>query len=213
MVTGFLAVLEPEKDIQATVISGRIPELIGEIQNENSSVLLIDMPRDFDCDILAELQRRWPDLKVVLWAESISVELAHRAIALGVRGILREDSPNDHLARCLRNVSGGEMWFDGVLLNALLGMKKVRLSRREGQLMRLASQGLCNKEMAFTLGIAEGTVKVYLSKLFKKVGVTDRFELALYGLRNLGLETVERPKQTQVISLPHPLPADPSFVQ
>jgi DNA-binding CsgD family transcriptional regulator len=61
----------------------------------------------------------------------------------------------------------------------------VALTKRESQLVALLSQGLKNKEIASTLQISEGTVKVYLSRLFQKVGVKDRFELALYGLRNL----------------------------
>ena len=59
------------------------------------------------------------------------------------------------------------------------------LTQREGQLVSLLSQGLKNKEIATTLMISEGTVKVYLSRLFQKVGVKDRFELALFGLKNL----------------------------
>jgi DNA-binding CsgD family transcriptional regulator len=59
------------------------------------------------------------------------------------------------------------------------------LTRREGQLVTLLPQGLKNKELAYALGITEGTVKVYLSKLFKKLGVNDRFELALYALKNV----------------------------
>jgi DNA-binding CsgD family transcriptional regulator len=61
----------------------------------------------------------------------------------------------------------------------------VALTQREGQLVSLLSQGLKNKEIATTLMISEGTVKVYLSRLFQKVGVKDRFELALFGLKNL----------------------------
>jgi DNA-binding CsgD family transcriptional regulator len=61
----------------------------------------------------------------------------------------------------------------------------VALTKRESQLVALLSQGLKNKEIASTLQISEGTVKVYLSRLFQKVGVKDRFELALYGLKNL----------------------------
>jgi len=47
------------------------------------------------------------------------------------------------------------------------------------------AQGLRNKEIAFSMGITEGTVKVYLYKLFKKLGMRDRLEMALYGRRNL----------------------------
>jgi DNA-binding CsgD family transcriptional regulator len=60
----------------------------------------------------------------------------------------------------------------------------IPLTRREGQLVMLLSQGLKNKEISAALSISEGTVKVYLSRLFQKVGAKDRFELALYGLRN-----------------------------
>ena len=60
-----------------------------------------------------------------------------------------------------------------------------RIDAAQGQLVSLLSQGLKNKEIATTLMISEGTVKVYLSRLFQKVGVKDRFELALFGLKNL----------------------------
>jgi DNA-binding CsgD family transcriptional regulator len=63
--------------------------------------------------------------------------------------------------------------------------RRVRLTPREGQLIALLVQGLKNKEIAAQLELSEGTVKVYLSKLFQKVGAKDRFELALFGLRNL----------------------------
>ena len=181
---GFLAVLEPENDIFPVVISGGVRELIEGTQRESPDAVLIELTTDFDYGILVELQRQCPGTRVVLWVQSISVELAHRTKALGVRGILRKDSPTELLVRCLRNVSEGEVWFEKALLDSLLWGEQVRLSPREGQLLRLVSQGLSNKEVAFRLGIAEGTVKVYFSKLFRKVGVNDRYELALYGLRN-----------------------------
>ena len=49
----------------------------------------------------------------------------------------------------------------------------------------MLAQGLKNKEIAFRMGIVEGTVKVYLSRLYSKLGVNDRFELALLTLRNM----------------------------
>jgi DNA-binding CsgD family transcriptional regulator len=70
-------------------------------------------------------------------------------------------------------------------MEQLLLTKRVSLTRREGQLVGLIAQGLKNKELAYALGITEGTVKVYLSRIFKKLGVNDRFELALYALKNV----------------------------
>ncbi len=77
------------------------------------------------------------------------------------------------------------MWFEKALTDSIMSARRYSLTRREGQLVSLLSQGLKNKEIATALTISEGTVKVYLSRLFQKLGVKDRFELALYGLKNL----------------------------
>ena len=86
--------------------------------------------------------------------------------------------------RCLRKVAEGELWFDRDLLASLLQFRSVRLSPRERQLLDFVSTGFSNKRIAGSLGISEGTVKIYFSKLFRKVGVGDRFELALLALKN-----------------------------
>ena len=116
---------------------------------------------------------------------SISTELAFQAMGLGVRGILRKTLPTDLQVKCLQKVQAGELWFEKALTDSFLCARRVALTQREGQLVSLLSQGLKNKEIATTLMISEGTVKVYLSRLFQKVGVKDRFELALFGLKNL----------------------------
>jgi len=121
----------------------------------------------------------------VLWVNSISTELAFQAMGLGVRGILRKTLPTDLQVKCLQKVQAGELWFEKALTDSFLCARRVALTQREGQLVSLLSQGLKNKEIATTLMISEGTVKVYLSRLFQKVGVKDRFELALFGLKNL----------------------------
>ena len=74
--------------------------------------------------------------------------------------------------------------FEKSLLEKLLLARRVLLTPREKQLVSSICQGLRNKELAYTMGITEGIVKVHLSRLFKKLGVNDRFELALYALKN-----------------------------
>jgi DNA-binding NarL/FixJ family response regulator len=155
-----------------------VPKLIPE-------VLLIDLTPDVTFGILTQLQRDLPNCRIVLWVRTISTELAYQAMELGVRGVLRKTLAPELLIKCLMKVCEGELWFDKNLTASFLSAKMVALTKRESQLVALLSQGLKNKEIAATLQISEGTVKVYLSRLFQKVGVKDRFELALYGLRNL----------------------------
>ena len=130
-------------------------------------------------------------------------------MALGVRGILRKTLPSELLIKCLQRVNEGEFWFEKALTDSFLSAKRIALTKREGQLVSLLSQGLKNKEIASMLLISEGTVKVYLSRLFQKVGVKDRFEFALYGLKNLttGHGTLEKaPAVASDRSMPETLP-------
>ena len=116
-----------------------------------------------------------------------STEFASQAIGLGVRGILRKNLPVELLVKCLLKVAAGEFWVEKALSDRLLSTRQVVLTPRERQIAGLVMQGLKNKEIAFSLGITEGTVKVYLSRLFQKVGVKDRFELALFAMEHLSI--------------------------
>jgi DNA-binding NarL/FixJ family response regulator len=148
-------------------------------------VLLLDLTPEVTFAVLSDLKHSMADLKIVLWVNSISTELAFQAMGLGVRGILRKTLLPELQVKCLQKVQAGELWFEKALTDSFLCARRVSLTRREGQLIGLLSQGLKNKEIATGLRISEGTVKVYLSRLFEKVGAKDRFELALFGLKNL----------------------------
>jgi DNA-binding NarL/FixJ family response regulator len=108
-----------------------------------------------------------------------------QAIGLGVRGVLRKNLSLELQVRCLEKVGAGELWVEKALMARLLSTKRIVFSARERQLATLLAQGRKNKEIAYLLGLSEGTVKVYLSRLFDKVGVSDRFDLALYVIEHL----------------------------
>ncbi len=148
-------------------------------------LLLVDLTSGITFEVLQGVHEAALDSRIVLWVYSISTELALQAMSLGVRGILRKTLPIETLVRCLVRIHEGELWFEKTLTDSIMSARRYSLTRREGQLVSLLSQGLKNKEIATALSISEGTVKVYLSRLFQKLGVKDRFELALYGLKNL----------------------------
>jgi DNA-binding NarL/FixJ family response regulator len=159
--------------------------LVEQMSQGVPDLVLMDLTPEITFAVLSEMQHAMQSIKIVLWVNSISTELAFQAMGLGVRGILRKTLATDLQVKCLQKVQGGELWFEKALTDSFLCARRVALTQREGQLVSLLSQGLKNKEIATTLMISEGTVKVYLSRLFQKVGVKDRFELALFGLKNL----------------------------
>jgi DNA-binding NarL/FixJ family response regulator len=182
---GFTSVLSAVPGFESVSVCHSAAELAAAIPAIKPEVLLIDLTPEVTFGILTQLHRDLPNCRIVLWVRAISTELAYQAMELGVRGVLRKTLPPELLVKCLNKVSEGELWFDKTLTASFLSAKMISLTKRESQLVGLLSQGLKNKEIATTLSISEGTVKVYLSRLFQKVGVKDRFELALYGLRNL----------------------------
>jgi DNA-binding NarL/FixJ family response regulator len=162
-----------------------IDGLRSQMELHQPDIVLIDLTAGITFGVLSGLNEVATNAKIVLWVHSISTELALQAMSLGVRGILRKTLPVETLLRCLTRVNDGELWFEKALTDSIMSARRYSLTRREGQLVSLLSQGLKNKEIATALTISEGTVKVYLSRLFQKLGVKDRFELALYGLKNL----------------------------
>ncbi|MGA2195188.1 MAG: response regulator transcription factor [Bryobacteraceae bacterium] len=164
---------------------GNIAALQEQLARSKPEVLLLDLSPEVTFTVLGDLKLAAPETSIVLWVTTISTELAFQAMGLGIRGILRKQLPAELQVKCLQKVHAGELWFEKALTDSFLNARRVSLTNREGQLVSLLSQGLKNKEIATTLMVSEGTVKVYLSRLFEKTGVKDRFELALFGLRNL----------------------------
>lgn len=152
---------------------------------EPPHVLLLQLTPAATLDAVRRVLSAAPGAEVILWVGSSPAEFLSQAIGMGIGGILGMNSSVESHKDCIRSVAAGKVWVDQAIRQRLLLVDTVAITPRERQLMGLLAQGLRNKEIAWSLGIAEGTVKVYLSRLFVKVGVSDRFELALLALRNI----------------------------
>ena len=182
---GLEAVLRQVEGFELLPTCATLNSLVDQMAQGSPDLVLMDLTSEITFAVLSDMKHHMMSCRIVLWVNSISTELAFQAMGLGVRGILRKTLPTDLQVKCLQKVQAGELWFEKALTDSFLCARRVALTQREGQLVSLLSQGLKNKEIATTLMISEGTVKVYLSRLFQKVGVKDRFELALFGLKNL----------------------------
>jgi DNA-binding NarL/FixJ family response regulator len=166
-------------------VSTTIVQLVEQIGVNPSRVILMDMDQEVTLEVLKKVQSGARGGAIVLWVDAVSTEFASQVIGLGVRGILRKTVAIEQHLKCLQSVAAGELWLEKTLSDRILTTSRVTLTQRERELLGLLAQGLKNKEMAHVLGITEGTVKVYLSNLFRKVGANDRLDLALFALRNM----------------------------
>jgi DNA-binding NarL/FixJ family response regulator len=208
---GLESVLRQVEGFDLLPSCGTVAGLMEQMTIGAPDVVLMDLTAEVTFGVLSDMKHAMTHTKIVLWVNTISTELAFQAMGVGVRGILRKTLPTDLQVKCLQKVHQGELWFEKALTDSFLCARRVALTQREGQLVSLLSQGLKNKEIAATLGISEGTVKVYFSRLFQKVGVKDRFELALYGLKNLNTAQLPASEKGQC-AVPGAMPSLRSLV-
>lgn len=143
-------------------------------------------------DAIPELISRSPNAKLIVQVsetnESSTVELYRR----GVRGVIPRSISPDLLVKCVRKIAAGETWIDNQSVSwvieayraqasALMSPKiKPRLSNKEVAIISCITRGMRNKEIAYQIGTTEQVIKNYLRKIYDKLGVSDRLELALY---------------------------------
>jgi DNA-binding NarL/FixJ family response regulator len=145
-------------------------------------LVLMDLTAGLTFGDLTDVNGRLPGCPVVLWAESMPLDTVFRALEFGVRGIVERSSSPEHLADSLRRVAGGEMQIGfAAARETAPARRRVSLTPREREIVMFLRQGLRNKQIATEMGITEGTVKIYLFRLFHKLGVRNRFELARCG--------------------------------
>jgi DNA-binding NarL/FixJ family response regulator len=182
---GLRQILSSAPDLELFDCCTTRDQLMDCLATRQPDLLFLDLTPDFTLEFLTTVHKTVRHAKIVLWVHFISTEMALQAMGVGVRGIISKTLTPDVVTTSLRKIHEGELWFEKALTDSILTARRYTLTRREGQIVTLVAQGLKNKELGIALNISEGTVKVYLSRLFKKLGLKDRFELALFGLKNL----------------------------
>ena len=143
-------------------------------------------------EAVGEVSKRAPAAKVVVIAGNIDEEGTIEYFRRGVRGIVPRSISPDLLVRCVKKVAAGETWLDNQGVNWVIEAyrsqasqltsprPKTRLTDKELLIVSCVTQGMKNKEIAGEIGTTEQVVKNYLRKVYDKLGVSDRLELALY---------------------------------
>ncbi|GGH14586.1 response regulator transcription factor [Silvibacterium dinghuense] len=194
---GMRKVFALEDDIRVVGQVERMDDLHAALTRHPSDVLLLEGNLIAGTtDAIPEIVRIAPEIKIIVQTvgtdEAHTVELYRR----GVRGIIPRSIAPELLVKCVRKIAGGETWIDNQSVNwvieayrsqatAITNPKsQPRLSPKELSIIACITQGKRNKEIAFQLGTTEQVVKNYLRKIYDKLGVSDRLELALYCLHH-----------------------------
>ena len=131
---------------------------------------------------------------MVLLAAALEEDEILDALRLGVRGVVLKELAPQLLVECVRKVHAGEQWLEKQLSSRVLETLLRReaggrvgssvLTPREIEIVRMVASGLRNRELARRLGVTEGTVKIHLHNIYKKLKVQSRVELVLHAQSN-----------------------------
>ena len=194
---GIRKVFALEDDLRVVAQADSLENLRLAIERYPSDIVLLEGSLlSGTANVIPELLRSAPDIKLIVQAvaadENQTVELYRR----GVRGIISRSISPDLLVRCVRRIAAGETWIDNQSVSWVIEAYRAqasalvnprtqpKLSPKEMAIITCITQGKRNKEIAYQLGTTEQVIKNYLRKIYDKLGVSDRLELALYCLHN-----------------------------
>ena len=154
---------------------------------------------------VADLLRQNSKLKVVVVTPGADEELTLELFRRGAHGIVSREVEPELMVECLRKVVSGETWLDSQGIHWVMeayrnqhnrpagSRPKVQLTPKETLIVSCVTQGMKNKEIALRVGTTEQVVKNYLRKVYDKLGVADRLELALYCLNHHVVDNTKVP--------------------
>lgn len=165
-------------------------EALVAIQQNHPAIAIVDlrMPKLDGLGVLRAVAAERLDTQIVLMAATISDADIHAAIERGVAGIVLKEWAPDTLLLCLADVAAGRRWLPPASVTEAFNRETARhrfaeeiaarLTRRERQIALLAAAGQSTKQIAHQCGLTEGTVKVHLHSIFRKLGAASRAELS-----------------------------------
>ena len=152
-------------------------------------VLDLKMPERNGLDVLRTLRSRGDRRPIVILTADLDDQSLMEALQLEVNGIIMKEGAENLIVTCLDHVSRGERWIERSVLQRALDITMrdgaepkgalASLAPREKAIARLVGVGLRNREIAEELGLTEGTVKVCLHRIYEKLGISNRTELAI----------------------------------
>jgi two-component system NarL family response regulator len=171
--------MQPDMTVVAEAANGQ--QAVELYRRHLPDVALLDlrMPVMGGTEAAVAIRAEFPQAKMIALTTYGGDEDIRRALAAGMQAYLTKDVLHDELLNAIRAVNDGRRYLPPTVAAALAAqMPRPDLSAREVQVLELIVQGLANKQIGYTLTIAEHTVKNHVKNILSKLGVQDRTQAA-----------------------------------
>lgn len=153
-------------------------------------ILDIGLPGRSGVEVLREVKTRWPKLPVLVYSVHGETEFAPHLLRAGANGYLAKERAAAELCEAVTQVLRGDTYVSPALAKQMEAAaaqpkrkRRVQLSAREFQVLRLIANGKPGKAAAIELGLSEKTISTYRSRIFKKLDITNIADLIRYALQ------------------------------
>jgi len=186
-VAGFESVFDDDPHVE--VVPTDLP---GALASKDFEMVMLGLHNPVESfDLMARLKAAQPKLKLIVMGSETDEETIISAIAAGAKGYLEETATPEQVMQCIEVVQSGSIWAPRRVLSAFVDRmlhaseKPVlrhgfKLTERERSVLKLLMAARSNREIADALGIEERTVKAYVARLMRKVGVENRIALSIH---------------------------------
>lgn len=192
---GLRAVLAESPELEVVGDAGTATEALAVCLRTQPDVVLLDMrlPDRSGVEVCRELKLHRPGVKVLFLTSYGDEANVLTGLTAGADGYLLKTITGNDIAGSVAKVAAGGCVLDPQVTRQVIaklaaappsGKTPMNLTQSEGRLLELVAQGLLNKEIATTLGVAEKTVRNQLTRVFDKLGVTTRTEAAAWFVRS-----------------------------
>jgi DNA-binding NarL/FixJ family response regulator len=203
---GLRKVFALEDDIRVVGQAETLVQAQSAVKKFSSDVVIFEAAlAPNPAEAVADLIRQNPQMRIVVVTPGADEELTLELFRRGAHGIVSREVEPELLVDCLRKVAAGETWLENKAVHWVMeayrnqsnrpagARPKVQLTPKETLIVSCVTQGMKNKEIALRVGTTEQVVKNYLRKVYDKLGVADRLELALYCLNHHVVDNTKVP--------------------
>ena len=171
--------MQPDMAVVAEATNGRQAVELYREHRQDVALLDLRMPVMGGAEAAAAIRAEFPEARMIALTTYGGEEDIRRALAAGVRAYLTKDVLHDELLDAIRAVHEGKHYLPpAVAASVAAQAPRPDLSAREVQVLELIVRGLANKQIGYTLNIAEHTVKNHVKNILSKLSVQDRTQAA-----------------------------------
>jgi DNA-binding NarL/FixJ family response regulator len=176
---------QPDLEIVAQAVDGETAIALAAETKPDVALIDLAMPGLDGIETTRRIVTEQPDTNVAILTSFAERDRVLAALEAGAIGFLLKDAEPEELVAAIRLVAAGDSPFGAAAVRALApeppkDRSEGGLSERERVVLALVAAGCPNKEVAFRLGISEKTVKAHLTRIFQRIGVSDRVQAGLW---------------------------------